>query len=695
LRLRLALLFAVFALLYTGPALLPGRVLLPVDLPRDYLAWKHDRAVRVRVSNSLLSDAVVQNEVWDAEARRLLASGELPWVNRFAGDGEPLFANPLAALLSPFTWPRLLFGVYGWVLCAIAKLVAAALCAYWLARELGAEREPAIVSGLVFAGCGPMIVWLLFPHTNTLALLPGFAAACLRLMRQAEERNALLVIALAALATVGGHPEGLLVGVVATFALLMWEGERTHRWGLFGAVPPMTGALFGFAMLGIVLVPFAFLMTASEAAAMRPSLPHPFRAWSLVSQLVPGILGSPLRGELDLTALPRAESFSIRVGGYVGALVLLAIVVAWRELTPLQRRAMKIACVGLVLSWAIPGVAGLMRLVPLVRFVSFEYCALAFAIFASAVAGPALYAIASRPRRKLGLLLAIAGALVLAIGIAPALPPMRPLLTRIAHAAIASLQARGHLQQPSTVYEQRLAYYLGAASLTALRRIALPGALWLLAGVALWWSDRRPRLSTVASTGQTPVAPLRGRIVALAAVAELAAFGIGFNPSVPLRDAAPLPGPVAAIQRLDPQHRWLIAAHFETFPANLGTLYAVRDVVAYDILTPQPRIEQLRAAGYDSLLHTIPRQLSPAWAAALARLGVCYVISVDPVPGAHEVARDVWELPHPAPAPLPRNDAPRGLLIGAIVSLLAIVTSFGWLRLYRGVSDERHPELAR
>jgi hypothetical protein len=79
----------------------------------------------------------VQFIAWDVETRRLLRSGEMPWINRFAGEGAPLFANPQTAYFSPFTWPRLLFGLHGWAITALLKLLAAALCAYWLAREMG------------------------------------------------------------------------------------------------------------------------------------------------------------------------------------------------------------------------------------------------------------------------------------------------------------------------------------------------------------------------------------------------------------------------------------------------------------------------------------------------------------------------------------------------------------------------------
>jgi hypothetical protein len=539
------------------------------------------------------------------------------------------------------------------VIAGLLKLFVAAICAYWMARELEVEHQQAIVSAIVYACCGEMIVWLLYPLTNVLALLPGFLAACLRLIRQPEGKHAALVIVFAALITAGGHPETLMVGVLTAIAFLIWHSERTHKWGLLGAMPAFVGSFFGFLLLAVLIVPFALITQSSYAAAARPNLAHPFRLWTALSQILPGILGTPLRGELDLTALPRVEPYSIRVGAYIGALVLLAIVVAWRDLSPILRRGLKIGVVALVLSWYPPGIDHALRNVPLIRLLALQYCAAAFVIFASAAAGPALYALASRPRKKLGVLLAVAGLALLLAGVLPALPPMRPTLLSITHHMIDMLKARGHLQQASAVYEQRLAYYLAAAGMTALRRIALPGLLWLIAGIALLKGNRQ--------------------LVTAMALLELITFGLGFNPSVPIAEKPATPNAVIAIKQKDPTNRWLIAANAEVFPANIATAYGLRDVVSYDTLTSKSRTEELIAAGYDPVLHTIPLQLLPANLAALERLGVRFVINRD---------GSVTELPNVIPQPIPVNTRPDGIELGAIISLLALALCIGWLRLY-------------
>lgn len=646
---RVVVLFASVALIYVAPAFLPGRTFAPLDIPAGLGAWNPDAANRVRPANSLLSDVVVQFIPWDHEIRRMAADGEMPWTNRFAGDGAPLFANLQTALFSPFTWPRLLFGLDGWAVMALLKLLAAALCAYWLARELDVTPAQAIVSALVYATSAYTIVWLLYPITNVFAVLPGLAAAALRLMKRPSGKNAALVILFAALCTAGGHPETLFAGVLGIWIFLAWEAEKRPGFGIGAIVPSTVGALLGFLLLFVQLVPFLALVKNSYASAVRPLTPHAFRPWAVVSQIFPGVLGSPLRGELDLTQVVSADDFNHRVGGFVGAFLLVALIVAWRSLTPMLRRGLIIGIVALVVSWYPPGVWPILRHAPLVRVVALEYGVVLFVLFASMAAGPALAILAERRRRKIGAALIVAGLIVFFAGLLPALPPARPALTRIARNGIATLRARGHLQQAPEVYEQRLAYYLAAAGETTLRRLAIPGALLFLAGLVLVTKPRALLLSAIA-------------------VAELVAFGIRFNPTVHM---TALPPPPRASAAIDP--RFLIASNLEVFPANLGTLYGVRDVVSYDVLMRRDRVEQLKRAGYNPLAHSFNPMLSADEKRALAAIGVRYFITRD----------GVEELPGATPVAFPPNEPPRRIVAGLVVSLLALLASAGWLHLYR------------
>ncbi len=684
---RAAVLFVLLALLYCGAGLLPGRVLGPVDMVADAGAWKGDLVSRVRVSNSLLSDVVTQFMAWDAETLRLLRLGEMPWRNRWAGEGAPLFANPQTALLSPFTWPRLLFGDTGWALCAILRFVVAALSMRWLARAMGATPFAATLSAFVYATSGYAVLWLLYPLANVVAVLPALGAAAL------EGRRGLVVL-FAALATIGGHPETLSCGVLGIAGLVWWasglrraagggsSGSTTSTGVRHDAVVPYAGlplaaprsllsialaALGGFLLCGVVLVPFFRILWASDARVVRVAATPPGVRWSgIAGTILPGFLGSPLKGELDLTALqPLPENFILRSEAFVGLIVLVAIALAWRRLPPLFRRGLIIALIGFVLSLRLPGLRLISRVVPVV----IEYMTVVFALFTSAAAGPALEGVGGgsqvtgngsqvtgngsqgdgtrypSPGTSSSVIAytLIAAGLALALGGAfVALPAARPALTSFARAGITRLRARGVLQKPAAVYEERLEGYLAGASTTAVRRALIPGLCWAAAGFAL--------------------ARRRRRLLIAAAAAELLAFGLGFNPAVARVTA--IPPPLAQLQRLDPAHEYFAASSLAVFPANLGTLYGVRDAVSYDSLQSRPRVEALAAAGYDRVTQSLPPTPNPA----LARLGVRWLVTPS----------GVVEVPNAQHPPPPRNDPPEGLgwgvavtLVGAVVSVVA------------------------
>lgn len=672
---RTFVLFLGIALLYAGLGLLPGRTFAPLDVPLDFDAWKHDPTQRVRVSNSLLADVVVQFVPWDREILRLAARGEWPWVNRWAGDGGPLFANPQTALFSPFTWPRLLFGLDGWALMAVMKILAAAFCAYWFARELDVPHPQAIFSALVYATAGYTIVWLLYPITNVFTLLAGLAAAALRLMKFPTIHNAFFVIVFAALCTAGGHPETLFLGVLGIWIFLIWEAEKRRDLGLSAVVPSTVGAALGFLIMAVQLAPFLALLGDGYAEVLRPRIVHPFRIWGVVSQILPGVLGSPLRGELDLTAVPLAENFNLRAGGFIGAIVLMAIVLAWRDLSPTLRRGLIIGGIALAASWYPPGLWPVLRHVPVLRVLTLEYGVALFVLFGSMAAGPALFMLATRRRRKLGPAVAVIGLLALLAGLIPVVAPST--VTSAARSGIEQLRARGHLRQSAEVYEQRLGYYMNAAGLTTFRRLALPGACWLLAGLALALPLRR-----------------RGGLLTVAAAAELFAFGVGFNPAVRMENVPREPDVIREIRLRDPARMFLMAEHFEVFPANLSTLYGVRDAVSYDALNTKRRVEQLLPRGYDPLLHTFNPILDPKEVERLGSLGVRWVLSRGDVAGATRVAGPpppavgVYEVPNAEPMPTPPNNRPPGMVLGMVISLIAIFASAGWLRLYTIASTQ-------
>ena len=582
-----AIFFAVVAALLTGAGFLPHRVMLPLDVPRDALAWKNDPNQRVIVSNKLLSDPVFEYHAWDVEIRRLLGAGQFPWRNRFAGDGAHLFANPETALLFPLTWPRLLFGDRGWAISIFLKLFFAGLGMWFFSRSF--------VSGFVYMTCGYMTVWLLFPHTSVFAVLPWFAAFAMR-------GNVIGTLATAALATAAGHPETLCFGMIAIAIFLFWE----RRWKF------LLPAAIGFALCAVQLVPFLIALSKSEMLAERAHRPAHVRLVVIPATILPGFLGSPLAGEIDLSGLsqPAAENFNERSGGYVGAVVLLMVLGAWPRLSRQARRGMIIGSIALALSLLSFSAAATERL----GFV--------FAFFVCFALGEAI-----EPRRRI--VIAVLAAIVLGVAVVLAVPAVA---LPIARRGVAMLQARHYLRLASDVYEARLAGYLAGFQAVAWRRIAVPAICVLVAALTT-----------------------RKRVIIAAIAAEMAFFAYGYDPVIDTSAIAPTPPAIQEVLRRDPQRQYLIAAAPDVYPPNLGSVDGVRDVRSYDVLQPWSRIQAMPGYDTESRSFASPPQLP----------GVRWFIAAD---GLHEIAGA-------QPQPWPQNVPPDGLGAGAAISLAAFIAA--------------------
>jgi hypothetical protein len=660
---------AAAALAYTFLGLLPGRVLCPLDLLADTGPWKASRDVRVPVSNHLLSDPVLQFVPWDNLAREALGQGHIPWRDPYAGpQGGPLFANPQTALLSPFTWPRLVCGLRGWAPTVFLKLLVAGIGCLWLAREWGATYPEAAISGLAYSLSGFSIVWGLHPHTNVFACLPWLTAAVFRLYRRQSASGAALTILCAALAASGGHPETLAVSALAIAVLLALEVFQTPAGapkseGARTAVLAILCLLSGVLLLGVQLVPFVHLLRGSHIVAARLHGPSPGVRWAAIAgQVVPGFLGSPLKGEIDLTPLfPRGENFNARNQAFLGVVSLVVLCLGGRRLPVRFRRGLIVGVAALAACWSLPAVSQLLGLLPISSLLAPQYWSAAFLLCAAPAVGPAVSAaVLSHKRRWFAALLLAVGIGFLAAGLWASQPSHRPLLEARAREGIALLRKRGHLRLPEQEYERRLAGYLGGAQSTARRRLILPALCWTAAGLAL-------------AAGQ------RGRkALTLALVGELIAFGWGYIPAIRASEIPKRPEVLKQLQAADPG-RFLVLSLDDVYPPNLPTLDHLRDLRSYDLLESEERFRDLGRCGVVDASGRVTSQLGPEAEKCLAALGVRFILSWEDVPGCQrrfgsappEIG--VYELPDVRPAAVPLSGPPEGLQAGLLVSAAGLV----------------------
>jgi len=280
---------------------------------------------------------------------------------------------------------------------------------------------------------------------------------------------------------------------------------------------------------------------------------------------------------------------------------------------------------------------------------------------------------AGSPQKRWGGLLLAAGILLLAGGAFPAIPATRELIVETVRRGIAELRTRGHLQHPPEVYEQRLRGYIDAGRVTAFRRAALPGLFWTIAAVGLLQKRNRAPWLVVGLGG------------------ELLSFGLGYLPAIRAADIPRTPPAILDLQRLDPGRRWYFAAAPEVYPPNLGTEEQVRDITYYNGLGERRYNEALVGAGYDPVTRSFPAAAAAQHLPELARLGVRFYLSREPLPGTVRVGGapppgvGVYEIPNAAaPAP-PRNPPPAGLVFGGIISLVALLLTplLLWLARYQ------------
>jgi hypothetical protein len=261
----------------------------------------------------------------------LLIHGHSPWWNPYSGLGSPLAQDWSSAVFYPISlvveWLHL--DSTGIDVTALADMVIAGLCTYWLARVLGLRRSAAMVAGSAYALCGSF-VWGGSLFADVIAWTPASLALTVLLLRPQgpRRRDMLLLTAVTAIQVVGGYPElftlqFLFLTLPLGIALLL----RLHG-GRVRAVLALTeGVGLGIAVTAFLWVPFVKALP-SEVVWNTPgeALRH-LPAWVDAVLLAPFAFGHWFQG--PLTPL---QWFT--VGGYVGgvaAWLALAAAFGWRR----------------------------------------------------------------------------------------------------------------------------------------------------------------------------------------------------------------------------------------------------------------------------------------------------------------------------------------------------------------------------
>jgi hypothetical protein len=606
-----AALYAVLALLFVAPALVPGRTLASTDLLWSIAPWTGDRPAGVRDlgANWEMADSVAQFQPFLAYTRSRLP--DIPLWNPYIEGGRPFNANLQSAIFSPLSWPAYVLPFW-WSLGLIGalKLWVPAFGMFLLARRLGQSVGAALLAGVV-AGFGLFhVVWLAWPLSSVWAWLPWVLLATDHVVRTPTRRAFAGLALVVALQYFGGHPETSFHVLAAAFLFALLRGPRRILYYLGGVVA-------GTALAAIVLIPFVELLAHSSDLATRSGREpaHTPLHFGLALAL-PDYWGRPTQ----LVSQP----FIVTRAFYAGALPLMLAVAALLKPT---RERVAVAAAGVVSLAIVLGVQPFFFVANHLPGFSQAHNTRLAIVTLSCIALLAGWGLDSLRERSRALT-----AVVLLVGL---LPVLAGLARAGAFPVGEAVKVAWGFATPKDVDVLPLASIL----------------IWIpFAALAAALILRRPAWLVPAAIALTML--------------DLARAGMGQNPAIPVSHAVtPRTGAMAAIG----DQRFVAVGNpddgITPLTANVGMRYGLRDARGYDYPTDQHYDDLWRRAVTkpDPAGFALPSTTATASETALRALGllaVSRVMSDQPLP-----LRQIYDGPDARVYDNPRA-VPRTFVVG-------------------------------
>jgi hypothetical protein len=252
---------------------------------------------------------------WWNFAWETLRSGHIPLWNPLVGMGAPLIANYQSALFYPPNWLYLMLAAFGGV-AAIAwgQALLVALHLSWaglgmviLASRLRLGHLAQTVSGLAFSLSAYLVARAGFLSLNSaVAWLPWIMAATFDVATEQSQarfssysRSVCWLAVLIAMQLLAGHAQ-------ITWYTLLLAMLWASYWGWRCKNILRTCLLFGlavliaFALAAVQILPTTeYLLQSQRSGAVdyELAMTYSFWPWRLLGLLVPGLFGSPARGD--------------------------------------------------------------------------------------------------------------------------------------------------------------------------------------------------------------------------------------------------------------------------------------------------------------------------------------------------------------------------------------------------------------
>ena len=261
-----AIAIVLLPLVFTGRAMLTGRVYAPIDQPFLYeplTSYAAQYGMEAPLQTGI-SDLHAQMIPWQQAVRFALSRGEWPLWNPFMLSGDILAAAGQPAVYDPLHWIALVLPLpHALTFGAAMTFFLAAFFTFVFARSIGLREGSALVAAAGFAFCAMLAFYVGWPLGRAWTYLP------LVLFSVRERRWAMLSAAFVLL-IVAGHPETVLhvVFVGAIYGLRQWrEFPRA-----------ILAGLVALGLTAVYLLPFAEAAPQTAEHSIRSELyaPKPY-----------------------------------------------------------------------------------------------------------------------------------------------------------------------------------------------------------------------------------------------------------------------------------------------------------------------------------------------------------------------------------------------------------------------------------
>ena len=215
---------------------------------------------------------------YQAYYRSSLLAGEFPFWNPYSSLGRPFAADPQAIVFWPPNVVYLLADIYlGAALLTFAHIALACWGSAKLCLRLGADRVPALASGLVFAASGKLIGHFQAGHIQFVLSylhLPVLLYATSRLIDERSARSVAVLALLSGIQFLAGAPQvywncALACGLFAAGHEVRWPLAAALR-SMVGDAARLVGAyVLGLALAAVLLVPLWELVGQSNRSGPR------------------------------------------------------------------------------------------------------------------------------------------------------------------------------------------------------------------------------------------------------------------------------------------------------------------------------------------------------------------------------------------------------------------------------------------